>query len=157
MNCRSVQQSLSAYIDQELSGREMLLIRSHVLECEQCSAEEEEIRRLKGLLTNAPMVEPPDGFEQRLKESLDGGRPLNRGRSYGLPFLGVMALASGVLTLLLLHAAGPRPEPQASNPPTPPAVKADVNFGVRADQASVMSHDPLSGGSVVFATSYERR
>lgn len=66
MNCRYVQSRLSAYLDFELSGEEQQLIRSHLEQCMECSAEFESLRRTKQLLRQMPVVKPQSGPEQVL-------------------------------------------------------------------------------------------
>ncbi len=51
MNCRHIINKLSAYLDGELTGEEMLLIRRHVSECESCSTELASVRKTKLLLS----------------------------------------------------------------------------------------------------------
>ena len=41
MNCGRVSNQLSAYLDRELTGTEMLQIRSHLTECDRCRSEHE--------------------------------------------------------------------------------------------------------------------
>ena len=70
MNCKSVQNRLSAYIDRELGGDELLQIRAHVSACPVCRAEAESIRALKSLLGGVACPEPPDGLAERLTASV---------------------------------------------------------------------------------------
>ncbi len=156
MNCRTVQQKLSAYIDGELNGREMLFLRSHVLQCPSCAMEEEEIRRLKGILSGAPQVEPPPGFEERLMASLVEGKRRQIQRSLGVPILGLFALGSAGLTLMVLRITDHHSSSQPLQVIHPTHQATDVSYGVRLDQAGELNHDPLSGGNVIFVTN-ERR
>jgi anti-sigma factor RsiW len=57
MHCGRVSNLLSAYIDRELAGAEMLPIRRHLDLCPGCAAEHEALRRVKSLLASAP---PPE-------------------------------------------------------------------------------------------------
>jgi anti-sigma factor RsiW len=57
MHCGRVSNLLSAYIDRELAGAEMLPIRRHLDACPGCAAEHESLRRVKALLASAP---PPE-------------------------------------------------------------------------------------------------
>ena len=47
MHCGRVSNLLSAYIDRELAGAEMLPIRHHLDVCPGCAAEHESLRRVK--------------------------------------------------------------------------------------------------------------
>jgi anti-sigma factor RsiW len=155
MNCRSVQQQLSAYVDRELAGREMLEIRSHLSACSRCAAEEEDIRTLKSLLAGVPTVEPLPGFEQRLRVGIAQDLQ-SRHRGIRWPVFSAVAALSAAATLLVLQLTTPRnsfesrPAGNFAQQPT------SISRQIQVDQASFMSHDPLSGGQVVFATNNER-
>ncbi len=66
MNCKHIQSVLSAYIDGELPGDEMLAVRSHIHDCSVCSNELESCRKLKMLLSSLPHVEPDNYLEEKL-------------------------------------------------------------------------------------------
>ena len=50
MNCHKVQSLISAYVDSELSGLEMLAIRQHLSRCEDCREEFEALHSVKKAL-----------------------------------------------------------------------------------------------------------
>lgn len=58
MHCGRVSNLLSAYIDRELAGTEMLQIRGHLDGCPGCSAAHGSLRRVKSLISAAPPAEP---------------------------------------------------------------------------------------------------
>jgi hypothetical protein len=58
VNCRRTRSLLSAYIDAELTGFEMLQIRDHISRCEECSAEHKSLVSIKRLLSALPDKEP---------------------------------------------------------------------------------------------------
>ncbi|MFM9872969.1 MAG: anti-sigma factor family protein [Fimbriimonadaceae bacterium] len=58
---------LSAYLDRELSGEEMLLLRDHLGDCSDCSLEFEELRRVKSALIQMPVLEPDPELLARMK------------------------------------------------------------------------------------------
>lgn len=153
MTCKSVQQSLSAYIDRELSGGEMLQIRSHLHRCPACLAEETALRNLKRHIADAPTVEPPAGFELRLLEAIRNEQVAHKRSTVSLSTLVVVAAAAAAITFLSL--------PSGEHKGLPPEAKqdlakTDVNWGVRMDQASFSGSDPLGGGRVILAASDER-
>ncbi|MCC6485111.1 MAG: zf-HC2 domain-containing protein [Armatimonadetes bacterium] len=71
MNCGRIDRLISAYLDGELSGIEMMLVRDHVRNCQACEALLESERRLKQVLSRLSPVRPAAGFEARLLESLN--------------------------------------------------------------------------------------
>jgi anti-sigma factor RsiW len=62
MNCGRVSNQLSAYLDRELTGSEMLQIRSHLSDCDRCRAEYEALGRMKTMLGALRSAEPPRAF-----------------------------------------------------------------------------------------------
>jgi len=58
MNCGRVSNQLSAYLDRELTGAEMLSIRSHLGDCASCRAEYEALGRMKTMLGRLRTPEP---------------------------------------------------------------------------------------------------
>jgi len=63
MLCSRVQNLLSAYCDRELTGAEMLQIRSHLSGCEGCQREQEAILQVKRLMGALASAEPPRPFD----------------------------------------------------------------------------------------------
>lgn len=77
MNCASVRNLLSAYLDSELPGSEMQQVRAHLEECPTCRAECDDLREVKSLLRGLPPCCAPNGMEERLKAALSqADRPL---------------------------------------------------------------------------------
>jgi anti-sigma factor RsiW len=148
MNCRYVHARLSAYIDGELAGSEMLAIRSHVAHCEDCSREEAEIRAFKRALGSLPSVVPPDGFEEKLLRAVRTSEL--RTPAFGGLRLAPYAVALALSAVLLAAVAfRPRQASPANNPPT-----VAQSFELSRDQAYVAGTDPLGGGPVAIPVSY---
>ena len=66
MNCRYVESRLSCYVDGELTGREMLVIREHLAGCAECDRQVQQYARLKQLLGSLVAPEARPGFEDEL-------------------------------------------------------------------------------------------
>jgi predicted anti-sigma-YlaC factor YlaD len=66
MNCRYIESRLSCYVDGELTGREMLLIREHLAGCTECDRQVQQYARLKQLLGSLVVPEVRPGFEDEL-------------------------------------------------------------------------------------------
>jgi len=62
---------LSAYLDGELTGQEMLLIRRHLTDCEACSKELADIREIKMSLSELRPAVPSDDFLANIFQGLD--------------------------------------------------------------------------------------
>lgn len=70
MNCRRVVSLMSAYVDGELAGREMLAIRRHISECPDCAEEYESIRFTKESLARMRTVTPREGLASDIIASI---------------------------------------------------------------------------------------
>jgi len=72
VNCRRVSSLLSAYLDAELAGTEMLDIRDHLSRCPICAREYEGLRHTKRLLGALALRTPETGtnLEARLRQSV---------------------------------------------------------------------------------------
>ena len=68
MSCRRVESLLSAFVDSELTGFEMLSIKRHLSECSRCEAEYESIASLKRLLNSLPISRPSTELSTSLEE-----------------------------------------------------------------------------------------
>ena len=79
MNCHRARQLISPYLDQQLTGREMLALQQHFSECASCEAERRSIRQVKTLLRalhqSRPHPDLPGAISVRLTES---EQPLRR-------------------------------------------------------------------------------
>lgn len=151
MNCRNVVHKLSAYIDGELTGTEMLAVRSHLSTCHECATEEKSIRAFKRLLGSLPCVEPPSGLEDRLVGAIRSDR-----RSWHWwPQVRVMGYAACVVALAMLISLN------LAKPRTPETLPTDSNnvasFEVSRDQAYVAGGDPLGVGPVALPVNYASR
>ncbi len=81
MACGRVRNLLSAYLDRELCGDEMLSVRRHLGDCLDCRAEHDGLTRVRRILHALPAAEPRRGAEDRVIRSLKGmGDPKAQGR-----------------------------------------------------------------------------
>lgn len=66
MNCQRVDNLMSAYIDGELTGAEMLAIRRHLHDCQDCAEEYESMRVVKQAVGRLRNVAPRQDFAQAI-------------------------------------------------------------------------------------------
>jgi hypothetical protein len=80
LNCRRVNSLLSAYIDGELTGEEMLTVRAHLGYCPDCQMEHEALLQTKRLLTSLAMRTPRAELESLLVMEIEreARRPFRR-------------------------------------------------------------------------------
>lgn len=102
MNCQVSQNSLSAFLDRELSGEAMLAVRAHLEVCPACREEFAALRALKSELGTMPVIEPREGMVLDVMNNVRGvAAPAPR-----MP-MGVMvatSVAAAVLALLAFNA-----------------------------------------------------
>lgn len=138
MNCNHLQSLISAYLDGELSGREMQAMRAHLHQCPDCCGELEIARAVKASVSQAPIAEPPAGFEERLFAHVLKESARNR-RFVPITMIGLVAFVAFSFTLASVRL-------QRSN-------SSFANIDVSRDEAYVDATDPFSNGLVVN-TSY---
>ena len=71
MNCRQTHDLISAYLDQELTGQQMLELRAHLGICDACAREWREEREVRRLLRSLVPRTPDASAQQRLSARLD--------------------------------------------------------------------------------------
>lgn len=114
MNCHRVTSLISAYVDGELAGVEMLEIRRHLSGCADCAQEYEELRMMKLAIARLGSVAPREDFAASLMMRLDDVyvSPHHRVFNSMVRFLHeklspvAAALAASGLALVLLSAGG---------------------------------------------------
>jgi len=70
VNCRSAQQLISPYLDQQLTGAEMLAMQQHLGSCAACAKEYRQVREVRLLLRSLSMVAPGQPLETRITHQL---------------------------------------------------------------------------------------
>lgn len=151
MNCRYVESRLAAYIDGELEGFEMLQVRSHVLDCQACGKELEEMRLVKASLGNLPVRCAGKDLEQRLLAMIaeeDRKTVAVPGLQMKLGWGGVAVAAMAAVCAVVVF--GLNRNGVEANPVQPMA--AAPRDGFEQDQIYFQSSNPLSAGVTV---SYE--
>lgn len=114
MNCRRVMNSISAYVDGELTGAEMLEIRRHLSDCAECSEEFELVKSMKFAVARLRTVAPPVHLAVSIVARLDEvsippyQRVLNGLLKYTAKKLSPVAAALAVsgIALAILAAGG---------------------------------------------------
>lgn len=95
-----VEQSLSAYIDDELSGTDKARVERHLRECQACARSLSTLRQTVALLKELPTVPAPRSFALRPSRVHVKPRVTAPARGYGL-LKGATALAALLLVLLV--------------------------------------------------------
>ena len=153
MNCRRVSSLISAYIDGELTGLEMLEMRRHFDGCRSCKLQYESLRYTKQILSRLSYAEPRAGLAEQICARLDSvkapgyqklwNRMLTYGRARLTPVAVGCAALGTVLAVLVSYpttkepevVALPRPAMYASALPLPPATTAPLStISVRPEE-----------------------
>ena len=71
MNCHKVQSLISAYVDCEIPGVEMLAVRQHLSECAECNSEYECLLRVKRAFGSLDPQVPSPALAERIFLRLD--------------------------------------------------------------------------------------
>ena len=71
MNCRQTRDLLSAYLDQELTGQQMLDLHAHLSACASCARECRDLREVRRLLRGLAQRLPDTAAERKLTVRLD--------------------------------------------------------------------------------------
>jgi len=114
MNCRRVVSLMSAYVDGELTGVEMLEIRRHISECEECAQEHDAVRLTKQAVSRLRTVAPREDFVHSILARLDEVEvpPYQRVANAAADFVHrklspvAAALAASGVALVILSASG---------------------------------------------------
>lgn len=147
MSCKAIQHKLSAYLDGELPGFEMLDVRSHIHRCRSCEEEYEELRRLKWLISAVPDCEPSEEFAGRLKTHIFDPKAASRQSRVSVAMISGVAFAAALLISLAAFRAHPA---QAQAVPANQAKANAANFDLVRDQAYQTGGDFFSDGSMVI-------
>ena len=146
MNCKTAQSLLSAFVDEELTGREMLEMRQHLNDCAQCAEEHTCVEALQRLLGGTPVPEPLVGFEDRLVSHVLSAT-FAPGEHLKLSILAITAIAAASMlgTMLLLNSMHQTPTPSVAEQRD--SVPYDM---MERNRAMDVSYDPLGGSPVVY-------
>lgn len=149
MNCLRVQNELSAYLDGELNGTEMIRVRQHLEQCPACAAEAEYFRQVKHLVQGLEACEPSADFEDALVAKVMGNAS-SSGQVLSLPVrkrsqmlgLSLTAAAAVVMAFVVFNLGRQQPKPGAPAP--------ELTAEVRAYESMFVGSDPVSGSAPVF-------
>jgi anti-sigma factor RsiW len=109
MDCRGFRSKHVAFVDDFLSGEEVVAMQGHLLKCAKCAAHDAKIRRALLLFRNLPAVEPSPDFYSRLSARIESERasaatrPTFAARGPGIGTF--MSVAAGLVTVGYVTAA----------------------------------------------------
>lgn len=148
MNCKAVESRLSAYLDGELTGEEMLEMRAHLGRCAGCAGEMAELRLLKSLLGGAEEPEPESEFEGRLVAHVFSQKPARSTARAALPYALAATLVASLGFALLANRPAAHAAPFEARNATP------YDLDMQSDQAFYAGTDPLRTSAPIVPASY---
>jgi anti-sigma factor RsiW len=154
MNCKCVSNKIGSYLDGELTGHDMLAVRSHLHRCDACAEEAESLRSLKSALSSLPCCEAPPDLEDRLLLAVQECE-CGSSRAAGLYWGSAAAAAAAGFLIAWFSLSGSGQGEAAVAASSGRPIEAP-SFAVSRDQAYGAAADPLSGPTMVVTTSYER-
>jgi hypothetical protein len=145
-DCEAFENDLAELALGILSGRDRIAVLEHVESCERCSAELERLSLVAdALLSLAPEVEPPVGFELRLAERLQSPAGPRRGHLPRHRRAVVLAVAAVVLAILGF-GLGAFVGPPSMNVRSP-SVQANLTSAKLSSHGHVMGEVMVSSGT----------
>jgi|GEM_PF-658421 len=141
-----VGESLSAYIDGELTPRERTRVEQHLKECPACAEDLRTLRQTVALLRELPVIPAPRSFAVRPQVAKLRPAPAPSAWGYGL-LKGATAIAALLFVLLIggdlaLHTFGGT---VVSWAPAAPAPEAAMAPSYQADMEAAVEEAPMLG------------
>ena len=99
MDCRKFHEKHFAFVDDTLSGIELVGIQRHIAECKDCARHDALVRRSLLLFRNLPRIEPSPAFSERLNTRLREAREAETFSEFqhSRKFVAAVAVASVVM------------------------------------------------------------
>lgn len=172
MNCRQVSALISAYMDGELAGVEMLAIKRHLSLCQACNEEYESIRSVKRMMSRLSYVAPKQDLAVVICSRLDDCRipryqrlwngVMSYGRSHFSPAVAALGAVGAALVLMTAGSMQERQQPTIAASVRVPSltVQPISDEGLsRLEMASTAERSvvPAQTSSWFIATSYPTR
>lgn len=101
MSCHRVRNHISAYLDRELTGNEMLEVREHIRWCDDCRAEYHNLQQVKSLVRSIPELTPDQDVMTRLRSRIEAERRSPQRLFRGPMSVVVSTVAAAVAALVI--------------------------------------------------------
>ncbi|HAY14900.1 MAG TPA: hypothetical protein DCY02_10590 [Armatimonadetes bacterium] len=142
MHCEGREAMISALVDGELMGREMLEMKAHMAECPACQAAYEELRSLKMGMALLMMPEVSDESFDRVKAGFEAKLAAQTGPRTPRHIWTGMAAASLLAVVLATWMANPR------------GTNSVTEFDESLDQAYAAGAAPAMGSTPIVPANY---
>ncbi|HLE55568.1 MAG TPA: zf-HC2 domain-containing protein [Rhodothermia bacterium] len=103
MDCREFHDKHFAFIDDTLSGIELVGVQRHIAECEKCAKHDAIVRRSLLLFRNLPRIEPSADFAEKLNARI---RQLKETESFPFHHSRAFAATIAISSMLMLGYIG---------------------------------------------------
>ncbi|HVF39226.1 MAG TPA: zf-HC2 domain-containing protein [Gemmatimonadaceae bacterium] len=116
MDCREFREKHFAFVDDTLSGIEIVGLQMHLNECESCARQDAIIRRSLLAFRNLPTIEPSADFSERLYRRLEEAKAADaaavthagRSRKFATAVAATSVVMLGYIGVSLRHVDTPR-------------------------------------------------
>ncbi|HXX56728.1 MAG TPA: DUF2275 domain-containing protein [Thermodesulfovibrionales bacterium] len=149
MDCKTIQESLSAFIDGALSAEEKLLVEEHLKSCSKCGEALGDLRKTVERVRQIEEVEAPPWLAEKIMARVRSERPPKRGlfRTLFYPLrikLPIEACAAILIAVVAMHILKPmQPEMRLAKAPSEETMKGETPSPVRPpDDVSMPSKKP---------------
>lgn len=136
MNCRACENLISAYVDGELTGWQMIEVRRHIEACPECVRELKEFRILKSALSSSVDLTPDESLHTRMMAGIEKKTAV-KSRKWTMASLAVASAVFAVFAASAVFARLNQPLRETS---------ADVErpFNAASDRVYASGADPFS-------------
>ena len=146
MSCNTVQTKLSAYLDGEMSGAEMLITRAHLNQCPQCQSELDGLKSVQAILRDLPLGPEPS----LLLPSMINQKLIATKRNY---LRAVLMIAVPAFALAIFSFTRPNVSPRSGHSVQDRDIV--ISRQLAKDEIFDAGNDSTSGASLVHYTNYE--
>ncbi len=141
MNCRHVSQALSAFLDDELGGTQMIAVRHHISECKACQRELASLRQLQSYMKGLPNIAPATPSHAAMMSKVHERQPRIRERLHAAGMLTVSSVAAAVLAVALFNRLNSETPVAGNGSQAPFSANSDLPYVAGADPFG--NHVPL--------------
>jgi hypothetical protein len=104
MDCREFKNQHFGFVDDTLSGIELVGMQRHIAECKSCARHDAAVRRSLLLFRNLPRIEPSADFSERLNARL---REIKAAETFtGIPHSRKFAVGVAIASVVMLGYIG---------------------------------------------------
>lgn len=106
MECKEILVNLDRYLENRLNDIEQHRIEKHLEKCNECRREYQELKEVFCILSNHPMVLPPEDFTEKIMNRINTKGKSNKLKPMTIRKWGISFVAAGLLIFVLNTSFG---------------------------------------------------